>query len=236
MPLARMPRIERLDLSQIELPAEHPAFALGQSVAVHGFLIDHPDGVILVDTGVGFGNDFIDDLYQPRRERLDGLLEQVGRGLDEVVAVVNSHLHFDHCGQNPALFGTSTTFFVQAAEIEAVETDRFYTDASWALSPPDQRRVLSGDEQIADGVTILATPGHTVGHQSVLVEAAGRRVVIGAQVVWHRDEFESEVASRANVDPTPELQSAAVESIRRLKSLQPEVVHLSHCQAYRPAE
>lgn len=107
---------------------------------------------------------------------------------------------------------------------------------SWALSPPGQRRALRGDEQVADGVEVLATPGHTVGHQSVLVEAAGRRVVIGAQVVWHRDEFEPEVASRANVDPTPELQSAAVESIRRLKSLRPEVVHLSHCQAYRPAE
>ena len=60
-------------------------------------------------------NDFIDDLYQPSRERLDGLLDHLGLGLDEVVAVVNSHLHFDHCGQNPALFGTSTTFFAQAA-------------------------------------------------------------------------------------------------------------------------
>lgn len=235
MSLARMPRIERLDLARVELPHDHPAADLGLSVAVHGFLIDHPDGVILVDTGVGFGNDVIDELYQPRRERLDGLLEHLGLGLDEVVAVVNSHLHFDHCGQNPALFGTPTTFFAQAAEIEAVETDRLYTDASWALPPPDQRRAVSGDEQIADGVKILATPGHTVGHQSVLVEAAGRRVVIGAQVVWHRDELDSEVASRANVDPTPELQSAAVESIRRLKSLKPEVVHLSHCQAYRPA-
>jgi N-acyl homoserine lactone hydrolase len=236
MPLEQMPRIERLDLARVELPADHPAAELGLSVVVHGFLIDHPDGAILVDTGVGFGNDFIDDLYQPSRERLDGLVRHLGLGLDEVVAVVNSHLHFDHCGQNPALFGTSTTFFAQAAEIETVETDRFYTDASWALSPPDQRRALRGDEQIADGVEVLATPGHTVGHQSVLVEAAGRRVVIGAQVVWHRDEFEPEVASRANVDPTPELQSAAVESIRRLKSLRPEVVHLSHCQAYRPAE
>lgn len=66
---------------------------------------------------------------------------------------------------------------------------------------------------------ILATPGYTAGHQSVLIEATDRRVVIGAQVVWHSDEFESEVASRANVDPIPELQSAAIESIRRLKSL-----------------
>jgi hypothetical protein len=132
MPLAQMPRVERLDLARVTLPADHPAADLGRSVAVHGFLVEHPDGAILVDTGVGVGNAFIDELYQPSRTEL--------------------------CG------------------------------------------------------------------------------VIGAQVVWHGEELRSEVASRANVDPVPELQAAAVESIRRLKSLEPEVVHLSHCPAYVPSE
>lgn len=235
MPLRQMPRIERLDLARVELPADHPAADLGRSVEVHGFLVHHPDGAILVDTGVGYGNAFIDELYQPSRSSLAALLEAAGFGLHEIVAVVNSHLHFDHCGQNPTLFDTSTTFYAQATEFEAVEADRFYTDAGWALCPAEQRHALRGDERIADGVTILATPGHTAGHQSVLIEASGRRVVIGAQVVWHRDEIDAEVASRRNVDPTPDLQAAAVESIRRLKSLQPDVVHLSHCAAYRPA-
>jgi N-acyl homoserine lactone hydrolase len=236
MPLADLPRIERLDLATLELPASHPAADLGRSVAVHGFLIDHPDGAILVDTGVGFGNAFIDEVFQPSRAELGEVLAQVGVELDDVTAVVNSHLHFDHCGQNPALFGGGTAFYAQAAEFKAVEADRFYTDATWALAPADQRRALQGDEQLADGVTILATPGHTAGHQSVLVEAAGRRVVIGAQVVWQAEELTSEVASRANVDPIPELRSAAVESIRRLKALRPEIVHLSHCPAYLPSE
>jgi N-acyl homoserine lactone hydrolase len=234
MPLADLPRIEQLDLATLELPAEHPAADLGRSVAVHGFLIDHPDGAILVDTGVGFGNAFIDELYQPSRAALGEVLALAGVELDDVVAVVNSHLHFDHCGQNPALFGAATAFYAQAAEIETVEADAFYTDATWALAPAEQRRTVAGDEPLADGVTILATPGHTAGHQSVLVEAAGRRVVIGAQVVWQAEELTAEVASRANVDPVPELQAAAVESIRRLKALRPEVVHLSHCPAYVP--
>ena len=229
MALTRMPRIERLDLARVELPVDHPAAELGRSIAVHGFLIDHPDGAILVDSGVGYGNVFIDDLYQPRRVELGGLLTQLGIDLAEVVAVVNSHLHFDHCGQNPALFGSATIFYAQAAEIANVEADPFYTDAAWALAPHAQRRTIQGDEPIAEGVTILATPGHTAGHQSVVVEAAGRRVVIGAQVVWRAEELASEVASRANVDPVPELQSAAVKSIRRVKALEPDVVHLSHC-------
>lgn len=63
-------------------------------------------------------------------------------------------------------------------------------------------------------------------------EAAGRRIVIGAQVAWDQSEIGSETASRANVDQVAELQAAAVESIRRLKSLQPEVIHLSHCPPY----
>ena len=235
MALTEMPRIERLDLARVELPTGHPAAGRGSTIEVHGFLIDHPDGAILVDTGVGYGNTFIDEFYQPSRTRLATLVEQAGVGLGDVVAVVNSHLHFDHCGQNPALFGTSTAFYAQAVEFEAVEADRHYTDATCALCPPEQRRSLRGDECIADGVTILATPGHTAGHQSVLIEAAGRRVVIGAQVVWHRDEFDAEIASDANVDPVPELRAAAVESIRRVKSLHPEVVHLSHCAAYTPA-
>jgi N-acyl homoserine lactone hydrolase len=233
MSLAELPLIHRLDLASLELPAAHPAADLGRTVAVHGFLVEHPDGAILVDTGVGYGNAFIDELYQPSRVELGELLAPLYLDLGDVVAVVNSHLHFDHCGQNPSLFGGATTFYAQATEIEAVEADRYYTDAAWALAPPEQRRALHGDEEIADGITVLATPGHTAGHQSVLVEGAGRRVVIGAQVVWHRDELASEVASRANVDPVPELQVAAVDSIRRLKALQPEVVHLSHCPDYR---
>ena len=140
MALAELPRIERLDLATLELPADHPAADLGRSVAVHGFLIDHPDGAILVDTGVGFGNAFIDELYQPTAPSSAGCSPSVGIELDDVVAVVNSHLHFDHCGQNPALFDSDTTFYAQAAEIAAVEADRFYTDASWALAPVDQRR------------------------------------------------------------------------------------------------
>lgn len=95
--------------------------------------------------------------------------------------------------------------------------------------------MVHGDKQVAEGVSILATPGHTAGHQSVLVEVGGRRVVIGAQVVWHQSELTAEMASRANVDPDPDLERAAVDSMRRLKALEPESIHLSHCDAYRPS-
>ena len=229
-----MPSIVRLDLAVVELPDAHPAAHRGNAVPVYGYCIVHPDGPILVDTGVGFGNDFIDELYNPRREALGELLARFGVEANEVVAVVNSHLHFDHCGQNPSLFNGRTTFLAQAAEFEAVAQDEYYTDSSWALAPDHQRRVLNGDEQIADGVTVLATPGHTAGHQSVLVQAAGRRVVIGAQLVWHSEELVAEAASVENVDTEPALQAAAVDSIKRIKALRPDIIHLSHCDAFEP--
>ncbi len=229
-----MPSILRLDLAVVELPEAHPAARRGRTVPVYGYCILHPDGPILVDTGVGFGNEFIDELYNPQRERLADLLGQWGVDDNEIVAVVNSHLHFDHCGQNPSLFEGPAAFLAQAAEYETVARDRYYTDAGWALAPERQRRAVRGDEELADGVTILATPGHTAGHQSVLVEAGDQRVVIGAQLVWEADELVAEVASTENVDPDPELREAAVDSIRRIKALNPDIIHLSHCAAFTP--
>lgn len=224
-----MPLIVRLDLAEVQLPATHPAAADGR-IPVYGYHIDHPDGPILVDTGVGFGNEFIDQLYRPERLALGDVLERIGIELGQVVAVVNSHLHFDHCGQNPALFDGPARFFAQATEYESALTDPFYSDASWALAPEAQRLTILGDECIADGVAVIATPGHTRGHQSVLVEGGGQRIVIGAQLVWHCAEFADEVASPANVDDNHDLRVAAVESIRRIKALKPQVVHFSHCQ------
>lgn len=68
MALRVMPRVRRLGLSTISLPEHHPAAPLGRSVPVYGFLIERLDGPILVDTGVGFGNDAREVPMVPARE------------------------------------------------------------------------------------------------------------------------------------------------------------------------
>lgn len=128
MALRSLPRIERLDLSVVTLPEWHSEVSNQATAPVYGYVIDHPDGAIVVDTGVGFGNGFIDEVYRPRSVQLEDALDRVGIDPSSIVGVVNSHLHFDHCGQNPMLYGTDVPFFMQQAEVDEVEHDRFYTD------------------------------------------------------------------------------------------------------------
>ncbi len=221
-----MPRIERLRLADLTLPENHPEANRSRDAVVFGFAIDHPDGVIVVDTGVGRGNAFVDEVYRPSVLDLAQGLAAVGLDPTRVTAIVNSHLHFDHCGQNPVYYGTEVPVFVQAEEVEAAR-ERFYTVDEWASVPDRQLRAMRGDEELVDGVRVLATPGHTRGHQSVLVEAQGEVVVIAAQAVWDVAEFDDERATEANVD-APDLREAAVASIRRLKALDPITAYFSH--------
>jgi N-acyl homoserine lactone hydrolase len=226
MTLSTLPRIERLHLADLVLPDDHPEAGRGRRSVVFGFAIDHLDGAIVVDTGVGRGNDFIDQLYDPTVWALDELLAGVGIEPSSVAAVVNSHLHFDHCGQNSVYYGTSVPLYVQADEVEAARQP-LYTVPEWAEVPADQLRAVRGDETIAEGVRILATPGHTHGHQSVVVKADEGSVVVAAQAVWAIDEFLHEEATSANID-SEALRDVAVDSIRRLRALSPDAVYFSH--------
>ena len=120
---------------------------------------------------------------------------------------------------------------MQRPEVDEVERDRFYTDQAWALPPIAQRRLIDGDLEIAEGVTILSTPGHTPGHQSVLIESAVGCVVLAGQAVWELGEFVGERATVSNVFSAA-YHDVAVDSIRRIKALEPEAVFFAHCAAH----
>lgn len=186
----------------------------------------------MFDTGGGFGNDFIDEVYEPECSRLDEALGAVAVDASSIVVVINSHLHFDHCGQNPLLYGTDVPFFAQRFEVDEAERDRYYTDPSWALPPSAQRRLIDGDLEIAEGVTILSTPGHTPGHQSILVDSAAGRVVLAAQAVWDLGDFVEERATASNVF-SDAYREAAIDSIRRIKAFEPDTVFFAHCATLR---
>jgi N-acyl homoserine lactone hydrolase len=223
---ALLPRIDVLGLSQLtSLPESHPEHHTFKPFPVYGFLIHHPDGPIVVDTGIGFGSEMIDALYG--HESVD-LISEINRcGVDErdIACIVNSHLHFDHCGQNHKL---SAPIVVQRAEVDAA-AEEFYTVPEWASIPAERSRIVSGDSEIASGVSVFLTPGHTPGHQAVVVRSNDGVVVIAAQCLFRASawsELADGVESKNLHDDT--WHDAAAESIARLRSLNPDRVLLSH--------
>lgn len=216
-----LPQILPLLLAEIDrLPDFHPL--AGQRCCVYGYLIKHPDGAIAVDTGIGSGNAFIEESYSPRLHSIGEALAAHGVDVRDVAAVVNSHLHFDHCGNNNAFIGVPT--YIQRAEAEAARQPQ-YTVSSWFDFPGAVLRLVDGELEIAPGIRLIPTPGHTSGHQSVLVEGHGERLLICAQAAYSVEEYRrgGDVEEAA-----AGLGEEYLSSIRRLQSLRPAIVFFTH--------
>lgn len=227
----RLSDIVPLHLSTVVFPDFHPL--AGQEGVVRGYLVRHPDGAILVDTGVGFGNPDIDRWYRPTSVRIEDALAAIGLRVADVTAVVNSHLHFDHSGQN-ASFG-SQPIYVQSRDLAMVDHPHF-TIPEWIRFPGANYIAVDGDHELAPDVRLLSTPGHTPGHQSVVVETDDGPVVIVGQAVHSADEFASIRATRqlAEGDTRPD-PDAYLASALRVTDLRPAAVFFGHDEAIATA-
>jgi glyoxylase-like metal-dependent hydrolase (beta-lactamase superfamily II) len=143
-----------------------------------------------VDTGLGPPHPFIDQHYRPERTDLPDALREVGIGMNDVAAIVTSHLHFDHCGGNSLFPGIP--IHVQRDEREAARAER-YTIPEFVDFPGAAYALLEGDTEIAPGVMAISTPGHTPGHQAVRIETDDGLVVIGGQAADNAGELDPEV-------------------------------------------
>jgi len=216
--------IERLTLAVVTaVPEWHPEHARFDPFPVYGWVIHHPDGILLVDTGIGSDNAAVDELYRPEVTPLADSLGTVGLTPSDISAVILSHLHFDHCGQLALL---DAPVYLQAQEHEAARSPG-YTVPDWAAIPGARLRLVHGDEGILEGIGLLSTPGHTPGHQSVVIEAAGERVVLAAQCAFRAEELRSGQPAASNLyDQTWE--RAARDSLQHLRAMAPFTAQLSH--------
>lgn len=211
-------------LATVVFPENHPL--RGQKGDVMGCAIRHKHGIVLFDTGIGAGNAFIDLYYEPVRRSLADALAEHGHQLSDVTAVINSHLHFDHCGNNHLLPGIP--IYAQTCELD-LGRGPLYTVPEWIDFPGAEYRLVDGDARIAAGIRIIATPGHTSGHQSVVLDYGDRPIVLAGQAIYSKAECEliAEKGTLSDDDPPPD-PDGYLASANRILELRPRRVHFSH--------
>src|SRR5438045_7347648 len=189
-----------LHLADITFPDWHPL--RGQTGQVLAFALRHPTGLILFETGIGSDSQLIDDLYDINRRDIDAELDAHGHCVDDVRLIVNSHLHFDHCGNNRRFPGVP--IYVQAAEYQAAH-EPHYTVPEWIDFDAAEYVVVDGDRRVAHGVRVLSTPGHSPGHQSVVVDAAHGLVALAGEAINYKIEHDHLLTARtaAGADRPP---------------------------------
>jgi len=182
------------------------------TIPVSMWVIDHPKGLVVFDTGnnvaVSDGNctkhwvagncDFLKP-NQKREDVIDAQLKKLGYTPDQVKAVITSHAHLDHIG-NIKMFPKAIHVIQKKELYQAWWPEKFQRDGGvFVVGDFDgpardfNYLELEGDYDLfGDGsVTILSTPGHTLGHQSVKVKlASGRTVVMAQDAIWMQENLD----------------------------------------------
>lgn len=190
--------VRRLDLGYFTRPAEEAGTPWPRVEPVLAYLVRHEAGLLLFDTGLGSGDPEAEAHYRPRRRDLREALAAAGAGPGDIDLVVNCHLHFDHCGGNPLLAGRPV--LVQRRELAAARAGGYTIDALVDF-PGARYEELDGEAEVWPGVHVVPTPGHTDGHQSLVVAGRDGVTVLAGQAYDFASEFGSdEMARRAALD------------------------------------
>jgi N-acyl homoserine lactone hydrolase len=218
-------RVIPLLVSEVRLPPEDRELLQRTWWPSYGHAVIHRDGVFLFDNGVGSGNAEIEGTFAPRVRSIEDALAEHGISLTDLTGAANCHLHFDHSGQN-ARIPHGVPIFVQRTEWAMVhEPD--YTVPEWIDVPGLTYEVIDGELDAAPGVRLVPTPGHTAGHQSLVLEGPDGTVVLAGQAVQSRAEWEGATepsASGASAARDPRYAA----SVERLRSFRPARVHFAH--------
>jgi len=187
---------------------------------------------ILIDTGIGELPEKYKKFHTMKRKPDEGLRAQLQRyGLkpENIDVIINTHLHFDHCGNNK--YFTNAKFYVQADELRyAYVPDRFqkasYIRASFDVDV--DYMPIQGSRKITENVSILPTPGHSIGHQSVVIRKDGKNYVYCGDAAPLRENLE-----RRNIPGVLYRSDQALQSIDKLRNIKDAVYIYSHDRKQR---
>lgn len=195
--------------------------------ALKPLLVKTEKDVIIADTGIGtlppkYGK--FHEVIRGKEDQLRICLEKAGIRPSDVTLVVNTHLHFDHCGNN-RLF-PQAKFLVQTDEVRyAYFPDRFM-QVSYLRDFFDHEGdylPVKGHYTIEDGVELVPTPGHTIGHQSVMVKWKNRNLVYAGDAAPLPENIE-----RRNIPGMIFNTAQGLESIDALRRIENPVYIYSH--------
>jgi len=200
--------------------------------ALKPLLIITGEDRILIDTGIGELPEKYRKFHTVKRKSDEALRAQLRRhGLkpEDVDVVINTHLHFDHCGNNKSF--TDAKFYVQADELRyAYVPDRFqkgsYIRASFDVDV--DYMPIQGSRKITENVSILPTPGHSIGHQSVVIRKDGKNYVYCGDAAPLRENLE-----RRNIPGVLYRSDQALQSIDKLRNIKDAVYIYSHDRKQR---
>lgn len=185
---------------------------------VYALYIDHPDGKVMIDTG--FDKEWVERKLpfekpeQSADQTIEAQLSKIGVTPDEIDIVINSHLHMDHCGAN-TLFPQATFYFSKSELRHAYVPDPWerlgYDPLLCAI--PNMKTVLLElghyEYEVLPGITLIETPGHSVGHVSAILRPGGDTppLVFPFDVAWTRHNLEARVLMGLHTDPRELLDS-----------------------------
>jgi N-acyl homoserine lactone hydrolase len=162
----------------------------GSRILIVAYLVRTDAGTILFDSGFPWDGATIhaegELAIETFPRSLTDALERVGSSLGKIDAVANCHLHVDHGGGNFRL--GELPIFVQRKEFEAARDPDHAIDWAVALDTANYQ-VIEGEREIAPGVTVVPTPGHTAGHQSLIVETGDGNVALIGQAVSSASDY-----------------------------------------------
>ncbi|MEZ5968612.1 MAG: N-acyl homoserine lactonase family protein [Hyphomonas sp.] len=199
------------------------------TVPVPSYLIVHPKGRVLFDTGLhekelenpaDYAGDVIaryHTFHFSAGEEIGARLRAIGVDPDGINIVVNSHLHFDHCGGNAQL--PNADILIQRRELEharATGSTNGYLVTDWDTG--QGFREVDGEHDIfGDGTVVcLPTYGHTPGHQSLRVQTElGGEYILCGDACYLKDSLEQMHAPGIIVD-----REAALAVFRKFRELQ----------------
>jgi N-acyl homoserine lactone hydrolase len=199
------------------------------SIPVPAYLIVHPDGVLLWDTGLG------DALLGRTPEEagrgpwtqvvtttIRSQLAEIGYSPGDIDLLALSHAHFDHAGN--ANDFAAATWIVQQAELDSIDFD---DAAQWGYLSglrDSRKRIVSGDHDVfGDGRVVLKfTPGHTPGHQSLFLDLPATGPIVLSGDLYHLEahrqlkrirltDFDRELTARSRASLEQFLEDAGAE-------------------------